>query len=49
MDAVLWRPPEDVFTSTELGRFGAQNGFKDYEADPGAIDAFVEFSEGRGR
>jgi hypothetical protein len=45
MDAVLWRPPEDVF----MGRFAARNGFKDYEADPGAIDAFVEFSEGRGR
>src|SRR3954466_13432180 len=32
MDAVLWRPPEDVFTSTEMGRFAARNGFEDYEA-----------------
>jgi acetoacetyl-CoA synthetase len=30
--AVLWQPPEDVFTSTQMGRFAARNGFRDYEA-----------------
>jgi acetoacetyl-CoA synthetase len=30
MDAVLWRPPADVFTSAEMGRFAARNGFDDY-------------------
>jgi hypothetical protein len=51
-DAVLWRPPEDVFTSTEIGRLG----FDDYEAlqrwsvtDLEASSTFVEISEGRGR
>jgi len=29
---VLWTPPEDAFTSTEMGRFAARNGFSSYEA-----------------
>jgi acetoacetyl-CoA synthetase len=29
---VLWRPPEDAFTSTDMGRFAARQGFDDYEA-----------------
>jgi acetoacetyl-CoA synthetase len=32
MDAALWNPPADVFSSTEMGRFAARNGFEDYEA-----------------
>jgi acetoacetyl-CoA synthetase len=30
--AVLWNPPADVFTNTEMGRFARRFGFDDYEA-----------------
>jgi acetoacetyl-CoA synthetase len=28
---VLWEPPDNVWTTTEIGRFAGRNGFADYE------------------